>query len=90
MIKASGRIGNTDLTVEVNNGKVLFNGEENELLLELLKSYNLPMGGTFWPDEGSELYFYNILNNSDFFTTLKRIEASDDLEVMPYEENVIF
>lgn len=90
MIKAKGLFGKKELTVEVKNNKVLFNGEENEPLLSLLESYNLPMGGTYWADEGSELYYYNILKNSDFFDELKEIKASDDMGTIPYEENVIF
>lgn len=90
MIKAKGILGKNELTVEVKDNKVLFNGEENEPLLSLLKSYNLPMGGTYWADEGSELYYYNILNNSDFFDELKEIETSDNIGTIPYEENVIF
>lgn len=84
------------LTVEVTKENqtviVTFDGMDvpdlqdhfNELL-----EHQLPIGGTYYPDENSLLAAYNVLNTT-FFDSLEHIEVEGEVEEIPYEENKIY
>lgn len=83
------------ITVEENDGKitVLFNGEEDAALHENLKEIaakSPPMGGTFYPEPDTMLWYYNALKNDYFFDWLTRVDVEGDIGEMPNEDGVIY
>ena len=95
MSKITAKGDGITITVEENGGSVtvLFNGAEDEMLLDDLNNIAVnssPMGGTFYPEPGAMLSYYNALR-SDFFTNLlNEISVEGDIGEMPCEDGLIY
>lgn len=95
-IIAKGKLGNEVMTVicSEEDGQIAFsfNGQKDNLLKEILESrldMAPAMGGTYYPEEGTMLAYYNILNTV-FFNKLLEIQAVGDIGQIPYEDGVVF
>lgn len=95
-IIAKGKWGNEVMTIVCSeeDGKIqiTFNGQKDELLKEMLeRSLDMApaIGGTFYPEEGTMLAYYNILNTV-FFSKVIEIQVVGDIGQMPYEDGVIY
>lgn len=82
------------VTIEENEGRIhiLFDGEENDFMLDKLNDdvkYAPPMGGTFYPEAGTMLAYFNALENG-FFNELDEVFVTGDIGEIPYEEGVIY
>lgn len=82
------------VAVEEHEGsiRILFDGEENEFMLGKLNDdveYAPPMGGTFYPQPGSMLGYYNALEKV-FFNKLTSIEVNGDIGEIPCEDGCIY
>lgn len=83
------------ITIEEKDGNitVLFNGTEDELLLEDLNDIaanSPPMGGTFYPEPGTMLSYYNALKNGFFSDWLTSVQVDGDIGEMPCEDGCIY
>lgn len=83
------------ITIEEVDGKitVLFNGEEDDGLrktLDEIAAKSPPMGGTFYPEPGTMLSYYNALKNGYFFDWLTRIDVKGDIGEIPCEDDLIY
>lgn len=83
------------LTIEEKDGNiaVLFNGMEDDKLLDNLNELaasSPPMGGTFYPEPGSMLSYYNVLKNGFFADWLTSVQVEGDIGEIPCEEDCIY
>lgn len=95
MSKITAKGEDLTITVEEKDGniKVLFNGAEDDLLLENLNEIaanSPPMGGTFYPEPGSMLSYYNALTSGFFSNWLTSVQVDGDIGEMPCEDDVIY
>lgn len=92
-IAATGRKYGHKLTVEYDMKKVLFNGQEDELLeeefFELLENPK-SIGGTYYPPADTLLNAMNILQYHFFDEPTEEIEAEGEIEEIPHEEGKIY
>lgn len=82
------------VTVEEHEGsiRIVFDGEENKFMLGKLNDdveYSPPMGGTFYPQPGTMLAYYNALNTV-FFNKLTSLEVDGDIGEIPSEPGYIY
>lgn len=82
------------VTVEEHEGaiRILFDGEEDDFMLDKLNQdviYAPPMGGTFYPEPGTMLAYYNALG-AVFFNELEEINVTGDIGEMPCEDGLIY
>lgn len=83
------------LTIEEKDGNitVLFNGMEDDKLLENLNELaesSPPMGGTFYPEPGTMLSYYNVLKNGFFVDWLTSVQVDGDIGEIPCEDGCIY
>lgn len=95
-IIAKGKWGNEVMTVicSEEDGRITFtfNGQKDNLLKEILESrldIAPAMGGTYYPEEGTMLAYYNILNTV-FFSELLELQLVGDIGQIPYEDGVVY
>ena len=95
-IIAKGKWGKEVMTVicSEEDGKIqiTFNDQKDEILKEMLeKGLDVApaMGGTYYPEEGTMLAYYNILNTV-FFNKLIEMQVVGDIGHIPYEDGVIY
>lgn len=95
-VTATGEFSKRKQTVTVIKDSdkltVLFDGVEDELSKNVLDKQGgiAPgLGNHCHPDEGTALFYYNILNTV-YFDKLEKIEVEGELETIPYEEGVIY
>ena len=94
MSKITAKGDGMTVTVEEQDGsiRILFDGEESEFMLGKLNDdveYSPPMGGTFYPQPGTMLAYYNALNTV-FFDKLTSLEVDGDIGEMPSEPGYIY
>lgn len=94
MSKIIAELGELNVTVEEKDGDitVLFNGEVNEdmqFMLELEAENAPPMGGTFYPEPGTMLFYYNALKNGGLFSKFS-VTVEGDIGEIPHEAGVIY
>lgn len=92
-IIAKGKKHGSKMTIEFDMEKILFNGQEDELLEEeLLEMLDEPkaVGGTYYPPVDSLLNAYNILQYHYFDDTAEEITVEGELEEIPYEKDIIY
>lgn len=94
MAKIIARGDGMTVAVEENEGsiRILFDGEESDFLLGKLNDdveYAPPMGGTFYPNPGSMLAYYNALEKV-FFNKLTSLEVEGDIGEIPNEPGCIY
>lgn len=92
-ITASGE--ELTITVEEKDGNitVLFNGAEDDLLLANLNEIaanSPPMGGTFYPEPGTMLSYYNALTGGFFSDWLTSVTVDGDIGEIPCEDDCIY
>lgn len=71
---------------------VTFNGQKDNFLKEILESrmdVAPAMGGTYYPEEGTMLAYYNILNTV-FFSKVIEMQVVGDIGQIPYEDGIVF
>ncbi len=95
MSKITAKGEDLTLTIEELDGSitVLFNGVEDDLLLENLNEIaanSPPMGGTFYPEPGTMLSYYNALKNGFFFDWLTDVTVDGDIGEIPCEPDCIY
>ena len=95
-IITKGKWGNDVMTVicSEEDGKitVTFNGQTDNFLKEILESrmdVAPAMGGTYYPEEGTMLAYYNILNTV-FFSKVIEMQVVGDIGQIPYEDGIVF
>lgn len=90
-VTAVGMINGNELEVEAQKieNKWILNNPVLQMQFDALQDEGLPIGGTYYPEKGSILAVHNILENH-FFDAVISIECDDELEKIPYEENVIY
>lgn len=92
-IIAKGKKYGSDLTVEFDTKKILFDGQEDPLLedelCELLENPK-PIGGTYYPPVDSLLNAMNILQYHFFDESTEDITVEGDIEEIPYEKGKIY
>lgn len=72
--------------------RVTFDGEENTLfrkVLEALLDVTMPMGGTYYPERGTMLAYYHVLNTV-YFGKLLDLKTEGDIGQIPYEDGVVY
>lgn len=92
-ITAKGKKHGFDLTVEFELKKVLFNGQEDELLEEELSEmleHPKPVGGTYYPPTDTLLNALNILQYYFFDDAAEEIAVEGEIEEIPHEEGRIY
>lgn len=95
MSKITGKGEGITITVEEKGGSitVLFNGAEDASLLDSLNDIAVnspPMGGTFYPEPGTMLSYYNALRSDFFSNVLTDITVDGDIGEIPNEEGYIY
>ena len=95
-IITKGKWGNDVMTVicseEDGQITVTFNGQKDTFLKEILDSrmdVAPAMGGTYYPEEGTMLAYYNILNTV-FFSKVIEMQVVGDIGQIPYEDGIVF
>lgn len=95
-IITKGKWGNDDMTVicseEDGQITITFNGQEDKFLKEILESrldVAPAMGGTYYPEEGTMLAYYNILYTV-FFSKVIDMQVVGDIGQIPYEDGIVF
>lgn len=95
-IITKGKWGNDVMTVicseEDGQITVTFNGQNDTFLKEILDSrmdVAPAMGGTYYPEEGTMLAYYNILNTV-FFSKVIEMQVVGDMGQIPYEDGIVF
>lgn len=95
-IIAKGKWGNSVMTVicSEEDGRIAFtfNGQKDDFLKEILESrmdVAPAMGGTYYPEQGTMLAYYNILKNV-FFSKQPEIKTEGDIGQIPYEDGVVY
>lgn len=95
-IIAKGKLGSSVMTVicSEEDGQITFsfNGHEDDFLKEILESrmdVAPAMGGTYYPEQGTMLAYYNILENV-FFNKQPEIKIEGDIGQIPYEDDVVY
>ena len=95
-IITKGKWGSEVMTVicSEEDGQIIvtFNGQEDKFLKEILESrmdVAPAMGGTYYPEEGTMLAYYNILNTM-FFSKVIEMQVVGDIGQIPYEDGVIY
>lgn len=83
------------LTIEEKEGSitVLFNGMEDDKLLENLNEIaanSPPMGGTFYPEPGTMLSYYNALKSGFFADWLTDVTVDGNIGEIPCEPDCIY
>lgn len=78
------------ITVEEKDGNitVLFNGDEDDMMLSILNEIGEnapPMGGTFYPEPGTMLFYYNALKHMPGTVTVE-----GDIGEIPHEDGFIY
>lgn len=78
------------ITVEEKDGviTVLFDGVVDDVMKDLLDvaaETAPPMGGTFYPEQGTMLFYYNALTNMP-----GTVSVEGDIGEIPHEEGVIY
>lgn len=86
---------NMNITIEEHNGKitVFFNGAEDADLLSSLNEMvenQPPMGGTYYPEPGTMMAYYNVLKYGDFFSWIDTVNVEGDIGELPWEPGVIY
>lgn len=69
MVEAEGRKDKKKVSVKYQDGKFLWNGEENELYsaeMKILMKTGLPVMGTYIPDEPDDVYVSGLLREYFF------------------------
>lgn len=91
MVKAKGYKGSTliEVSAELIDGEIIIEPEEYQQEYKAMATEQEPIGGTYYPDVNTLLCAYNVLENH-FFDTLESIEADEELEEIPCEENMIY
>ena len=94
MSKIIAELGELNVTVEEKDGDitVLFNGEVNEdmqFLLEVDAENAPPMGGTFYPEPGTMLFYYNALAHGGLFREFT-VSVEGDIGEIPHEDGLIY
>lgn len=82
------------VTVEEKDGviTVLFNGVVNDdmqYMLELEAENAPPMGGTFYPESGTMLFYYNVLTSSPTYKPFT-VSVVGDIGEIPHEDGLIY
>jgi hypothetical protein len=95
MSKITAKGDGVTITIEEKGGNitVLFNGAEDEMLLDELKNIAVnspPMGGTFYPEPGTMLSYYNALRSDFFSNLLTDISVDGDIGEIPCEKGYIY
>ena len=95
MSKITAKGDGLTITIEEKGGSVtvLFNGSEDEMLLDDLNNIAVnspPMGGTFYPEPGTMLSYYNALRSDFFADLLSEISVEGDIGEMPCEDGLIY
>ena len=95
MAKITAKSEDLTITIEDTDGiiTVLFNGEEDDIQLENLRElarYAPPMGGTFYPEPGTMLSYYNVLQSGFFADWMTDITVEGDIGEMPCEDGCIY
>ena len=95
-IITKGKWGSEVMTVicseEDGQITVTFNGQKDNFLKEILESrmdVAPAMGGTYYPEEGTMLAYYNILNTV-FFSKVIEMQVVGDIGQIPYEDSIVF
>ena len=83
------------ITVEEKDGNitVFFNGAEDEFLLSSLNEMvdnQPPMGGTYYPEPGTMMAYYNVLKHGDFFSWIDTVNVEGDIGELPWEPGIIY
>lgn len=67
--------------------KVLVDDKESDFLKDYLefKGENLSIGGTYYPEKNTLLFFYLALTELEY-----NVEIEGDLEVIPHEDGFIY
>lgn len=70
-----------------NEIKVLSDGQEDNILKDylLLEGETLSIGGTYYPEKDSLLFFYVVLNELEY-----DVKIIGELEEIPYEDGLIY
>lgn len=97
-IKAKGLRWGKELEViatqeESTKITVTFNGMQDEWLkkaLDLESETAPPMGGTYWPERGTMLAYYNLFQNTAYFDELESLEITGDIGTIPCEPGTIY
>lgn len=90
MSKIISKSKESTITVEETGGNitVFFNGSEDDGLLAILNdtAENAPpMGGTFYPEPGTMLFYYNALKHMP-----GAVSVEGDIGEIPHEDGVIY
>ena len=94
MSKIIAELGELNVTIEEKDGAItiLFNGAVNDdmhFMLELEGENAPPMGGTFYPESGTMLFYYNALKNGWLFNKFT-VSVEGDIGEIPHEDGVIY
>jgi len=95
MSKITAKGEDLTITIEEKDGSitVLFNGEEDTALRENLNEIaanSPPMGGTFYPEPGTMLSYYNALTGGFFSDWLTSVQVDGDIGEIPCEPDCIY
>lgn len=95
-ITAKGVIGDKKSTItckeEKNNIVIYIDGAKDHNIKEMLNmllAIAPPLGGSYYPEEGTMQAYYHVLNTV-FFDELTEIEVAGEIEPIPYEESIIY
>lgn len=82
------------IAVEEKDGEitVLFNGvvdDGMQYVLELEAENAPPMGGTFYPESGTMLFYYNALTSSPTYKPFT-VSVEGDIGEIPHEDGLIY
>lgn len=95
MSKITAKGEDLNITVEEKDGNitVFFNGLEDEFLLSSLNEMvdnQPPMGGTYYPEPGTMMAYYNVLKHGDFFSWIDTVNVEGDIGELPFEPGIIY
>lgn len=92
MIRATGQFNKEEMTVEYNNGKFWFNGQEDEWLEDYIRDLmkeRFHIAGGVTPEENSLANLVNVLQVY-FFDMPVLAECNEYIEPMPYQEGLVY